>query len=92
MSNGLSERGLIIVSAIVWFAIAASIAFIVAYAGIDGIPFAFVVLIVAIPVWARVIRERNKAGADLERQITELSNRISELSAKIEELKKAMEE
>ncbi|WP_054853243.1 hypothetical protein [Vulcanisaeta distributa] len=63
MSNGLSERGLIIVTAIVWAAIAVSIAFIVAYAGIDGIPFAFVVLIIAIPVWARVIRERNRPSA-----------------------------
>ncbi|WP_243665683.1 hypothetical protein [Vulcanisaeta sp. JCM 16159] len=40
MSNGLSERGLIIVTAIVWAAIAVSISFIVAYTGIDGIPFA----------------------------------------------------
>lgn len=34
MSNGLSERGLIIVTAIVWAAIAVSIAFIVAYAAL----------------------------------------------------------
>lgn len=92
MSNGLSERGLIIVTAIVWAAIAVSISFIVAYTGIDGIPFAFVVLIIAIPVWARVIRERNRPSTDLERQITELSNRISELNTKMDELKRAMEE
>ena len=95
MSSSLSERGLITVTAIVWATIAVAVAFMVAYTGIDGVVFAFVVLIVAVGVWARVIRERNWMPAkniDLENQINELSSRISELSAKVDELKRAMEE
>ncbi len=53
----------------------------------------FVVLVVAVPVWARVVRERGgKSNTNLERQLSELSSKISELSMKIDELRRAMEE
>ena len=94
MSSGLSERGLIIVTAIVWTAIAVSSAFIVIYTRTAGVIFAFVILAAAILAWARVLRERGKGISDteLEKRLAELSSKISELSAKIDELKKAIEE
>ena len=94
MSSGLSERGLIIITAIVWTAIAISSAFIVIYTRTTGVIFAFAILAAAILAWARVLREREKGmnSTELEKRLAELSSKISELSTKIDELKKAMEE
>ena len=93
MSSGLSERGLMIITAIVWAAIAISSAFMVVYTHTTGVVFAFIVFIVAISAWAKVLRERGaERSTELEKMINELNSKISELSAKIDELKKAMEE
>jgi len=96
VSSNLSERGLIIVTAIVWAALAVVGALVVMYTGIDGVVFDFIVFIIAISVWARVIKlmawRSVEAGGNLEKQLSELSSRISELNAKIDELKKAIEE
>mgnify|MGYP001773413267 CR=1 FL=1 len=53
----MSEKGLIIITAIVWAAIAISSAFIVVYTGTTGVVFAFTILAAAILAWARVLRE-----------------------------------
>ena len=94
MSSRLSEKGLIIITAIVWAAIAISSAFIVVYTGTTGVVFASTILAAAILAWARVLREREKgmSSTELEKSLAELSSKISELSTKINELKKAMKE
>ena len=95
MSNDrLSERGLIIITAIVWIALAVSSTVMVMKTGVVSIPFLFIVFMIAVPAWAHVVREREKgvSSTELEKRLAELSSKISELSAKIDELKKAMEE
>ncbi|MGC8974506.1 MAG: hypothetical protein ACP5KY_09975 [Thermoproteus sp.] len=91
MSGSLSERGLIVVTALVWITLAVVGIFAVAYTGINGLVFMFVVYIVAVASWSRVVKE-SRPGGDLERQLSELANKISELSAKIDELRKVIEE
>ncbi|GAB6944480.1 hypothetical protein [Vulcanisaeta sp. JCM 14467] len=95
MSNGrLSERGLIIITAIVWTAIAVSSIVLVLKVGASSTPYLLMLFIIAVPIWAGVIKQRGKGISDteLENKLAELSSKISELSAKIDELKKAMEE
>ena len=93
-NDRLSERSLIIVTAIVWTALAASGIVAVIKTGVAGIVFLFIIFMVAVPAWAHVVREREKgvSSTELEKRLAELSSKISELSAKIDELKKAMEE
>ncbi len=61
----------------------------VAYGGIPGTVFAFIVLVVAVPSWVRIVRPREwqKSSKD-----DELIEEIRELRKEIQELKKSLEE
>ncbi|MGC8600689.1 MAG: hypothetical protein ACP5LX_06535 [Nitrososphaeria archaeon] len=83
------SKEILIISLIVWVAVAASTISMVVFAGITGVVFAFVVLIVAVGAWTRMLRELNQKSA---KQDEELLNEIKDLKKEIQELKKSLEE
>ncbi|MGC8661844.1 MAG: hypothetical protein ACP5TZ_05015 [Nitrososphaeria archaeon] len=89
MSESSTNKNLIILSLIVWVAVAASSIAMVIYTGIQGVVFAFIVIVVAISVWSRTLRDLNQKNS---RHDDELVNEIRELTKEIQELKKSLEE
>jgi membrane protein implicated in regulation of membrane protease activity len=85
--SSINKREFLLITAIVWTALTIVSVVMIMYTGVDGVIFTFIVFIVTVLAWARVIRTRD--STDL---LVELNSKISELSAKIDELKKAMEE
>lgn len=86
------EKYTLIATVVVWIAVAASVIAMVAYAGTTGAVFGFIVLIVALPVWARVLREGDQQKKAQQDEIGELKEQIKELTEQIKELKKSLEE
>jgi len=89
LSENKIDKNMLAISIVVWGAVAVSVAFMVAYAGITGVVFAFVVLIVALGTWSRVLREyygkKNKEEDQLAEQIKDLTKEIQELRKELEE-------
>jgi len=83
------DRNMIILTLITWVAVAASVITMVIYDGLDGAAFAFIVLLVAVPVWSRVIREYGRGDGKRE---DELAGEIRELIREMQELKRSLEE
>ena len=79
-SDRLSERGLIIVTAIVWIAIAVSSIALVLKAGSSSAGYILTLYMIAVLVWAAVLlfRQKRKGISDieLEKRSVELSNKI----------------
>ena len=90
MSENRIDRNLLALSIVVWAAVAASVIFMVMYANIAGAVFGFMVLIVAIGLWRRVLSECGGRREDAQEK--ELADQIRELTREIQELKKALEE
>lgn len=81
------DRNMIILTLITWVAVAASVITMVIYDGLDGAAFAFIVLVVAVLMWSRVIREYGRGKRE-----DELAGEIRELIREIQELKRSLEE
>jgi len=78
---------LVVITLIVWAAVASAAVAMVAYGGSMGVIFAFVVLTTAVGTWAKVIR--TAMGAPEE---SELAKEVRELANEIQKLKKLLEE
>ncbi len=91
MNNSKYDTSFIIITAIVWAAVTISVVAMAIYAGVTGIVFAFVVIIVAVTSWSRVVREKEHAKPDVDKAIDELNKQIQLLSDKIEELRKELQ-
>ncbi|MCL4343875.1 MAG: hypothetical protein JRM84_02695 [Nitrososphaerota archaeon] len=83
-------RDMLFLSLVVWIAVAASVIAMVVYTGVTGVVFAFIVLVVAVTSWSRVVRDSNRKSN--EHGNDELLNEIKELTQEIKELKKSLEE
>ncbi|KUO92569.1 MAG: hypothetical protein RXR16_03315 [Thermocladium sp.] len=91
MNNSKYNASFIIITAIVWAAVTISVVAMAIYAGVTGIVFAFVVLIVAVTSWSRVVREKGRTEPDVDKAIDALNKQIQLLSDKIEELRKELQ-
>jgi uncharacterized protein YoxC len=91
MNNSKYDASFIIITAIVWAAVTISVVAMAIYAGVTGIVFAFVVLIVAVTSWSRVVREKGRTEPDVDKAIDALNKQIQLLSDKIEELRKELQ-
>lgn len=91
MNNSKYDASFIIITAIVWAAVTISVVAMAIYAGVTGIVFAFVVLIVAVASWSRVVREKGRTEPDVDKAIDALNKQIQLLSDKIEELRKELQ-
>ncbi|MDG6930523.1 MAG: hypothetical protein JRN10_04700 [Nitrososphaerota archaeon] len=83
-------RDMLLLSLVVWIAVAASVIAMVVYTGVTGVVFAFIVLVVAVTSWSRVVKDSNRKSS--ERDNDELLNEIKELTQEIKELKKSLDE
>ena len=94
MSERKIDITLIIVTAFVFAATAVSTIYMVIIARVTGVVFAFIVLIVAISAWSKVIRERQETmqHSRLDSEIRELRRDLNEVTKKLEEIKKILEE
>ena len=94
MNERKTDITLIVVTACVFAAIAASTIYMVITAGVSGAVFAFIVLIVAISAWSKVIRERQETlqHSRLDDEIRELRRNLNEVTRKLDEIQKILEE
>ena len=83
----MGVKELIYVTLAVWLPVAAVLIAEIVYAGISSLPFVFVVLLVGIPVWSKVVN--NWVSQSREQN---LSAQISELSKRLEKIERLLEE
>ena len=90
MSENKIDKNMLALSIVVWAAVALAAVYMVVYTGDTGVVFAFIVLVVAIGSWNRVLRDyygkKNKVEED------QLAEQIKELTKEIQELRKELEE
>lgn len=82
---------------IVWAVVGISVVAMVMFTGIPGIVFSFIVLIVAVTSWSRIIRSKEASSqlgkvSDVRQSIEELSKQIQMLNERIKELEKELQE
>ena len=94
MNEQKTDITLIIITICIFAAIAISTIYMVVKAGVSGAVFAFVVLIVAVSVWSKVIRERQETirHSRLDEEIRELRKDLNTITRKLDEIKKILEE
>jgi hypothetical protein len=84
---------LLISTIVVWLAVAVGVVFMVVYTGVSGVVFAFVVLVVGVSVWRRVLRDSgNSAQEDIQKALTDLKTQLALLNEKVDAIKKMLEE
>ncbi|ABW02313.1 hypothetical protein [Caldivirga maquilingensis] len=91
------DRGFIVETAIVWVVVGISVVAMVMYAGITGVVFSFVVLVVGVTSWSRIIRSKEEShsigqASDVSKSIEELSEQMQLLNERIKELEKELQE
>ncbi|BCU68029.1 hypothetical protein HS7_14660 [Sulfolobales archaeon HS-7] len=73
---------------VVWVSIALILSAAIIRSGAPGVLFAFIVLLVAIPVWRKVLTSMRTSPEEY----TEIVNKLSSIESKLEEIKKQLEE
>mgnify|MGYP001773083390 CR=1 FL=1 len=95
--SGKYDRGFIVETIIVWAVVGISVVAMVMYTGVTGVVFSFVVLVVGITSWSRIIRSKEALPStgqvgDVGKSIEELNKQIQMLSERIKELEKELQE
>lgn len=96
--SGKYDRSFIVETAIVWAVVGGiSVVAMVMYAGVTGVVFSFVVLVVGVTSWSRIIRTKEAVPSvgqvsDFGKSIEELNRQIQMLNERIRELEKELQE
>jgi len=87
------DLNLLISTVVVWVAVAVGVVTMVVYTGVTGVVFAFVVLVVGVTVWKRVLRGSGYTPqGDIQAALTDLRTQIAILNEKLDAIKKTLEE
>ncbi len=93
MSRQPLDLNLLISTIVVWVAVAVGVVSMVVYTGVTGVVFAFVVLVVGVTVWRRVLRGSGyTAQGDIQAALADLRTQIAILNEKLDAIKKTLEE
>jgi len=88
-----TDTNLIVSTVVVWVAVTVGAVAMVVYTGISGVVFSFVVYVVGLGIWGRVLRDRRYQGAgNNEQAFTELRSQLASLNEKVDSLRKTLEE
>lgn len=87
------DLNLLISTVVVWVAVAVGVVYMIVYTGVTGVVFAFIVLVVGVTVWRRVLRGSGYSGqGDIQGALADLKAQLALLNEKVDAIKKTLEE
>ncbi|KUO90165.1 MAG: hypothetical protein AT710_09425 [Thermocladium sp. ECH_B] len=87
------DVNLLISTLVVWVAVAVGVVYMIVYTGVTGVVFAFVVLVVGVSVWRRVLTGSGYTDREsIQSALTDVKAQLAILNEKVDSIRKTLEE
>jgi len=87
------DVNLLISTLVVWVAVAVGVVYMIVYTGVTGVVFAFVVLVVGVSVWRRVLTGSGYTDREsFQSALTDVRAQLALLNEKVDSIRKTLEE